>query len=219
MPLEWPTLFEQKKFDSFESPILLFDDEVEKAESLESPILFDDEQKFESFGVKLSELDDWGDEKEVIEDSGGGGVDGSLSTLFNSMFGWDSILFSILFSMFFVGVSLLSGLRQVMEVPSSSSLRSVFWGSGEKGRKLGRQITPTSIGGFVDVFSVKFEFSVKSDFVGHSWPLSNLLLWKGWKVEKQIIWPQVITLRGSHWGTFFNSLLYWFCKNLQYDEP
>jgi len=185
MPLEWPTLFEEKKFDSFESPILLFDDEVEKAESLESPILlFDDEQKFDSFGVKMSELDDWGDEKEVIEDSGGGGVDGSLSVLFNSMFGWDSIFFSILFSVFFVGVSLLSGLRQVMEVASSSSLCSVFWGSGEKGRKFGRQITPTSIGVFVDVFSVKFVFSVKSDFVGHSWPLSNLLGWKGWKEEK-----------------------------------
>jgi hypothetical protein len=78
-------LFEEKKFDSFESPILLFD-EVEKAESLESPILFD-EQKFDSVGVKMSELEDWGDEKEVIEDSGGGGVDGSLSILFNSMFG------------------------------------------------------------------------------------------------------------------------------------
>jgi hypothetical protein len=80
-------LFEEKKFDSFENPILLFDDEVEKAESLETPILFNEEQKFDSVGVKMSELDDWGDEKEVIEDSGGGGVDGSLSTLFNSMFG------------------------------------------------------------------------------------------------------------------------------------
>ncbi len=65
---------------------MLFDDEVEKAESLETPILFDEEQKFDSVGVKMSELDDdWGDEKEVIEDSGGGGVDGSLSILF-SMF-------------------------------------------------------------------------------------------------------------------------------------
>ncbi len=79
-------MFEEKKFESFVSPILLFD-EVEKADSLERPILFDDEQKFESFGVKMSELDDCGDEKEVIEDSGGGGVDGSLSVLFNSMFG------------------------------------------------------------------------------------------------------------------------------------
>ncbi len=70
--------------------------------------------------------------------------------------------------MFFVGVSLLSGLRQVMEVASSSSLRSVFGGSGEKGRKFGRRITPTSIGVFVNVFSVKFVVSVKSDFVGHS---------------------------------------------------
>ncbi len=78
-------MFEQKKFDSLESPILLFDDEVEKAESLESPILVDVEQKFDSVGVKMSELEDWGDEKEVIEDSGGGGVDGSLSILF-SMF-------------------------------------------------------------------------------------------------------------------------------------
>ncbi len=116
-------MFEEKKFESFVSPILLFDDEVEKAESLESPILFDEEQKFESFAVKLSELDDWGDEKEVIEDSGGGGVDGSFSILFSISF---SILFLILFSMFFFGVSLLSGLRQVMEVTSSSSLRSVF---------------------------------------------------------------------------------------------
>jgi hypothetical protein len=117
----------------------------------EFSVLF--EQNIDSFGVNVSDVDDWGDENDVRDDSGGGGGETGPSES-DRLFGLSTFL-----SDAFVGEMLRSGLRQAIDDLSSSLSR----GSVEKGRKfgLGRRLVGVSVILMQSVF-------LFSSFFGHS---------------------------------------------------
>ena len=122
--------------------------------------------KIESFGVTFSDVDDWGDENDVREDSGGGGGDMGPSE-FDRLFGLSTLNFSV----FFVGEMERSGLRQATDDLSSSL------GSVEKGRKFGfGLIWSTDASDISSFFDSSFFCHV---FVATELSLSKCRFWKG----------------------------------------
>ena len=100
------------------------------------------------------EEDDWGDENDVRDDSGGGGGEttprGDSFRLVDLSFSLSTIFVELIFVGGGVRHSLRDGLRQVIEDLSSSLSVSIVWGSFstfggsvEKGRNLGLEVRST----------------------------------------------------------------------------